>query len=175
MYAKLMALVPLLGWFYLGVAGIFALVLIFRITKHVRLGKLIEKYIFVIVGAWMLMLSIQNLNAEFELFPESKKSFKDTAESKIEHEIGGFYTKYYKAFRPYVSGKLNDVNLIGADSKEFHYARMYLYPTVVLEATSTHDGNTRYHIVPENMLGSIENYKEITRADGKVLIETPEL
>ncbi len=125
---KLNALLPLLGWFYISLL-IYALL---RLLIKGELRKTIDAVFFVGIGLVSIYNIGMNVWDEIALVPFSMKSFYVPFEQKIDHEAGDYYGLYYVSFHPHVQrGEI--VNLVGVGSREFHYARMYLFPASVVQ------------------------------------------
>lgn len=170
MSAKILALIPLLGWFYLSILGVVLIVGALHLFHKKNLAVIIEKIVVLGIACTALILAFGNIRKEWKETQKAWKSFRDSATAKINQEVGGNYRIYYKTLRPLVKN-VHDVNLIGADAREYHFARMYLYPTLVLDAQTVNDGNTAYSIVPENLAERLDQYTEIARVDGHVLMQ----
>lgn len=123
---KLLALIPLLGWFYL---SIIFFVMFEYITKHKF--YVVRKIFYGLFGLYAILLALFNLQAEVKLYAETKKTLFDRFEQKISYETGTYYNTYYRVFRPLVHrGQV--VHLLNVSTREYHYARMYLFPATVV-------------------------------------------
>lgn len=162
---KLNALFPLLGWFYI---SLFIYALLRVITKG-ELRKAIDAVFFVAIGIASLYNIGLNIQEELAFIPFSMKNFYTPFEQKIAHEAGDYYDMYYLAFHPYVKrGEI--VNLISASSREFHYARMYLFPATVVQVDKLPEA-PYIAMVGDDALKQLKTAKVRTAFHGRNLIE----
>jgi len=143
---KLSALLPLLGWFYLLLGGYAAL----RVCTRGKLQSFFDVCMFgfiVVMSAPFIWNSITFETAQYQT---SMKSFWVPFEQKIAHEAGEYYDLYYGAFHPHV--KQGDVvNILGVSTREYHYARMYMYPAFLLQVDALPQGEFTAIVNKENM------------------------
>ncbi len=166
---KLAALVPLLGWFYFSLFGfVLAMILLPKSWK-----RSVYKIFFASFVIYALFLSLQSFRDEVLQFPLSQKSFYDTFEQKISYQAGEYYRMYYRTFRPYVHGG-EIVNMLNVSTREFYYARMYLFPADVSQV-STIPNDSVLAIVGEGDLKHIVGTKVLATYATKSLVKTKEL
>jgi hypothetical protein len=163
---KLEALLPLLGWFYLSLSGIF-------LFLFVRKRQALESFVIsMILFAWML-LSIAGLKQEILLAEQGKPRWTDSWQSKIHQEIGSMYQTYFEVFHPLVPrGAL--VHLFETSTLEFHVARMYLYPASVIQAGFEREYTPVYAVVGEADANKLQNGEVLARVNGKILMKLGE-
>ena len=165
---KLAALVPLLGWFYV---TLFGLVVTMAVLPK-QWKQLLYKIFFVGFATYALFLSLQAFRDELTLFPLSRKSFFDTFEQKISYESGEYYQMYYHRFRPYIHrGEV--VNLLKVSSREYHYARMYLFPASVSQVSAVPRDSVLV-ILGEGDLKNLVGAEVLATYGGKSLVKTKE-
>lgn len=162
---KFNALLPLLGWFYTSLI-VYA---VLRMVTKGELRKIIDAVFFVVIGVASLYNIGLNIREELSFIPFSMRSFYTPLEQKIAHEAGDYYDMYYIAFHPYVKrGEI--INLIGANSREFHYARMYLFPATVVQVDKLPDA-PYIAMVGDDTLKALKTAKVRTAFHGRNLIE----
>lgn len=162
---KFNALLPLLGWFYTSLI-VYALA---RVVIKGELRKLIDAVFFVAIGVASLYNIGLNIREELSFVPFSMLSFYTPFEQKIAHEAGDYYDMYYVVFHPHVKrGEI--VNLIGANSREFHYARMYLFPATVVQVDKLPEA-PYIAMVGDDTLKRLKTAKVRTAFHGRNLIE----
>ncbi len=123
---KVQALLPLLGWFYITV-GLF--VVFCWITRD-RFPELKRLY-YGAFGAIAFVFIMQSLVSEVQMFSLSKKTSGLTYKQKMVEESSAYFENYYEKLRPMLTKK-DVVYLPNADTREYHYARAFLYPAEVL-------------------------------------------
>ena len=166
---KLAALIPLLGWFYFCLLGfVAAMVLLSKSWK-----RLVYKIFFAAFAIYALFLSLQGFHDELLQFPVSRKSFFDTFEQKISYESGEYYQMYYRSFRPYIHYG-ETVNMLNVSTREYYYARMYLFPADVSQV-STVPKNSTLVIVGKGDLKSMAGAEVLATYAGKYLVKTEEV
>ena len=162
---KLNALLPLLGWFYISLIIYAAL----RVFTKGELRKIIDTAFFVVIGVVSLYNIGMNVRDEIAIVPFSMKSFYVPFEQKIDHEAGDYYGLYYVAFHSHVKrGEI--VNLVGVGSREFHYARMYLFPASVVQVDKLPEA-PYVAMVGDNELERLKTAKVRAAFRGRNLIE----
>jgi len=165
---KLAALVPLLGWFYFSLLGFMvAMILLPKSWK-----RLVYKIFFAGFALYALFLSLQGFRDEALQFSVSQRSFYDTFEQKISYQSGEYYHMYYRTFRPRVHrGEI--VNLLKVSSREYLYARMYLFPADVSQADSI-PKDSGLAIVGKGELKGLKGSEVLATYADKYLIRTKE-
>ena len=162
-----MALIPLLGWFYLSLAGFFVAMLL--LPKKMKV--FVHKIFLLGFGCYALFLSLGFLRDEAAQFQVSLRSFHDTFHQKNIYEAGSYFNLYHDFFRPYVGfGDL--VNLLNVPTREFYYARMYLFPAGVMQVQEA-PSDSVLMIAPLEDAKHIVNAIGIATHSGKVLLRTP--
>ena len=111
---KILALFPLLGWFYITVF-ILAGVRYFL----PKVFKKIEWIVWLSFGVWAMVLAAQSLLDEVKLYDITKETVAKTAEEKIKLEVQSSYNIYYKTFHQYMVRGVH-INIVGVSSKEYH-------------------------------------------------------
>ncbi|MBI5151207.1 MAG: hypothetical protein HZA34_01405 [Candidatus Pacebacteria bacterium] len=162
---KLLALFPLLGWFYV---SIFVFVVFEYMTKY--RFHLIRRIFYGTFGLYAVILSLFNLQAEVQLYAETKKTLFDRFEQKISYESGTYYNTYYRVFRPLVHrGQV--VHLLNVSAREYHYARMYLFPSSVV-ISETLPKSPSLAVVNTSTYASLKQVRVLGQSGDKYLIQT---
>lgn len=124
---KIAALLPLLGWFYFSIVGLALGSAFFK-----------KKYSFFVKMLWIPFICISCVGIVqinyFEILnlPKILPTLKDASTSKIDHYVGSYRTQYLQDFFSVIQQRnIHYVSLLDVDSRELHYARMYLYPAIV--------------------------------------------
>lgn len=157
---KITALIPLLGWFYLSIIGIFLVSL--------ALGKLFKpvlRLIFFGFALYALFLTGQAFLEEWQQFSQERKYFFAPFEQKNTRDKGNYYQIYYQYFRPQIAKKYQVLNYVDNSTQEFLFVRMYLYPTVVIQTPNVESRQSPYVLTAQDLLRRkgvgkvVENYQ----------------
>lgn len=162
--SKLLALLPLLGWFYLSLFGI--IVLYYAAGKF---GAYISRLFVLGVIFLMFYLSLQDVKLEYAGYTLAVQNINKPWQRRISDELGDVYQRYYGTFHSMVpSGAL--VHLYGIDTREFLIARMYMYPASMIEYDFKRPLEPGYAILQKGDLKKISSARILAEKDGRVLV-----
>ncbi len=167
MVNKLMLLLPLLGWFYLSILGFVILYYVFPRLRKVT--TFVYYTGFSIFAFTVMYASIPLLKP---VFIDARKSNSRTVEEKISEQAGSSYKTYFKGFRPEVLKRnIYHVQFLHPSTKEFLYAKMYLYPAGVEDVSQIRNNKGELAIIGESEIKQYWDAKVLSIVDGRALVE----
>lgn len=161
------ALLPLLGWFYLSLAGVVAGFAIFR-QKFVRRLLLFPFFGMTIVG-----IVATNLH-DWAAASKTWKEWNQSSRSKMDNYAGTYRAQYLETFYPALKKQeVQFVSVADVDPREFLYVRMYLYPILVrsIDSKKKDQEIDRFIIVSKSSLDALPRGEVLAESEGKVLLQ----
>lgn len=165
---KLLALIPLLGWFYITV---IVFVVFSWVTK--RKYGFIKKLYYGVFTALALFLAVGSLLNESKLYEVSKTTLFSPFKQKIANEAGNYYEDYYLGFHPAIS-RSNLIYISNISQRELFYAKMYLYPGEVL-AHAIPNIRTLVIMDTSQLKGLKRSYTLVRQSQNKSLVQLEEV
>ncbi|HAU99242.1 MAG: hypothetical protein UX04_C0001G0063 [Microgenomates group bacterium GW2011_GWF2_45_18] len=164
MNEKLVALLPLLGWFYLSLFVIASIAFVFRKYRNIiHVGVLT---ITMICSSYLIGLSFFE---ELGLYEESVKSLRDTALSKREHESGSYYHLYHDQIRGSLPASAT-IQIQGLSTKEMYFARMYAYPVGIDPVATVSSRKGEYALVFNQELHTYPRTRSVAVIDSRTIV-----
>ena len=157
----------LFGWFYFGSVSL-ALVYLFL---PVQLGqKLLRLALLVVIFVFAIPQISQAYTQEYDFYQEYKQLLNDSNEQKISYKAGDFYKTYYTEWRKHLNFP-EQVALVNKSTKEFHYARMYLYPQAVIEYKTDQPLEPGLYLADMDLAPTFGDAEQIASESGKILFK----
>jgi hypothetical protein len=163
--AKVLALLPLLGWFYIS--------LILFIGISLFLPKIWKKMKYAVFGGILIVSTVLFFQQSIDVYKETAFAWKSvflTNEQKIALQAGDYYKQYHQEIIRAIPANTQRIALYSVPVREYHYARMYLYPFAVENHSEVKDMGAVYLLDTKDYLLRQKTLNLVGRTSDRYLV-----